>query len=168
LGPGDTTPSCAVRIELAVQITERRWILRAQSILQSGLRVCRMSTKKTTILIRFRTCRRLRLQACKTARGLQPKKAQRSPNLKRQREFLDSYSGLVPENVGSIARVVGGRKNRRVAQTAALPRFSRLCCAGGRTRTEASESLPCRKALVGVRNSKFRQSGWKIYLKRTV
>ena len=37
-------------------IRERhRWILQAQSIQQSGLRVCRASTTKTTILIRLRT-----------------------------------------------------------------------------------------------------------------
>jgi hypothetical protein len=55
-----------------------------------NFRVKRIKVSKTS------HARLLRLKACKTGRGLQHQKTQRSANLKRQREFLDSYPGLVP------------------------------------------------------------------------
>jgi hypothetical protein len=54
-----------------------------------NFRVKRIKVSKTSHAL-------LRLKACKTGRGLQHQKTQRSANLKRQREFLDSYPGLVP------------------------------------------------------------------------
>jgi hypothetical protein len=43
-----------------------------------------------------KTFHHLCIKAGKTARGLQHQKTQRSPNLKRQREFPDSFPGFVP------------------------------------------------------------------------
>jgi hypothetical protein len=63
-----------------------------------------------------------------------------------------------------------GRKTAELPRTAVLPVLPPDLghTLGVNILAEASMSLPSPRASVGIRNSKFRQSGWKIYLKRTV
>jgi hypothetical protein len=93
-------------------------------------------------------------RACKTARGLQQQKTQRSPNLKRQREFLDSYLGFVPRTVRRFRAVCCGRREPQ------LPRLRPLLPPGGfrlgaKLPDGRGMSVVVNRVSVGARNSKF-------------
>jgi hypothetical protein len=70
-----------------------------------------------------------------------------------------------------IAGLLGSKERAQARGWLRLFPCSRPIATGateGDIRTAASENLPSRKVSVGARNSKFWQSDWKIYLKRTV